>query len=163
MHIVTVPDRIGAPMAEAREAEHVPDLAIASVVVVRTELARVEGLAARRAAIVVLAAAMRRHDLADEGGGRVQTAPAPLSARGAVLEAAWPSFRPGPGQAADLIGRRLASALGQVAKDVPALAAMRQDERVESALARLELGLSDFYRPGAIHFFLQTGNGASSA
>jgi hypothetical protein len=77
-----------------------PDLAIARVVVVRIELARVEGLAARRAAIVVLAAAVHRHDLADEGRGRVETAPAPLSARGAALEAAWPSFRPGPGQAA---------------------------------------------------------------
>src|SRR5713101_5003659 len=101
--IVAVPDRVGAPMAEAREAGHVPDLAIASVVVVRVELACVEEPAARRAAIVVLAAAVHRHDLADEGRGRVETAPAPLSARGAALEAAWPSFRPGPGQTPDLI------------------------------------------------------------
>jgi len=99
----------------------------------------VEEPAARRAAIVILAATVHRHDLADEGRGRVETEPAPLSARGAALEAARPSFRPGPGQAADLIGRRLAAALGQVAKDVPALAAMLRDERVESVLARLEL------------------------
>jgi len=98
------------------------------------------------------------HDLADEGRGRVEAAPAPLSARRAALEAAWPPFRSGPGQAPDLVGRRLAPALGQVAEDVLALAAVRQDERVESALTRLELGLSDFYRPGPIHFFLPTGN-----
>ena len=98
-NIVVIPDRVWAPMAEAREAGHVPDLAIARVVVVRIELACVEEPAARRAAIVVLASAVHRHDLADEGGGRVETAPAPLSARGTALEAAWPSFRPGPGQA----------------------------------------------------------------
>jgi len=46
---------------------------------------------------------------------------------------------PAPGQAADLIGRRLASALGQVAEQVPALAAMHLDERVEAALACLDL------------------------
>src|SRR5229473_4743400 len=128
-----------APVAEGAEAGHVPDLAIAGVVVVRVELTFVEEPAARRAAIVILAATVHRHDLADEGRGRVETEPAPLSARGAALEAARPSFRPGPGQAADLIGRRLAAALGQVAKDVPALAAMLRDERVESVLARLEL------------------------
>src|ERR1700730_17972882 len=139
MRIVVVPGRVGAPMAEPGEAGHVPDLAIAGVVVVRIELAFIEELDARRAAIVVLAAAMHRHDLADEGRGRVKTAPAPLSAHRAALEAAWPSFRPGPGQTADLIGRRLAPALGGVAEDVPALTAMRLNERVEAALARLEL------------------------
>jgi hypothetical protein len=115
-------------MAEAREAGHVPDVTIACVVVVRIELAFIEEPAARRASIVILAAAVHRHDLADEVRRRVETASAPLFARGAALEAAWPSFRPGPGQAPDLVGRCLAPALGQVAKDVPALAAMRQDE-----------------------------------
>src|SRR5216683_2146385 len=64
VRIVGVPDRVGALMAEAREAGHVPDLAIAGVVVVRVELACVEEPGAGRAAIVVLAAAMHRHDLA---------------------------------------------------------------------------------------------------
>jgi len=36
-NIVVIPDRVWAPMAEAREAGHVPDLAIARVVVVRIE------------------------------------------------------------------------------------------------------------------------------
>lgn len=38
----------------------------------------------------------------------------------------------GPGQAPDLVGCRLASALGEVAEDEPALATMRLDERVEA-------------------------------
>src|SRR5258708_16484705 len=92
-------------MAEGGEAGQVPDVAIGGVVVVGVELAFVEEPAARRAAIVVLAAAMHRHDLADEGRGRVETAPAPLSARRAALEAAWPAFRPGLGQ--DVRSRRL--------------------------------------------------------
>src|SRR5258708_4468899 len=94
-------------------------LAIAGVVVVRVELALVEEPAARRAAIVVLAAAMHRHDLADEGRGRVETALAPLPTRRAALETAWPSFRPAPGQAADLISRRVAPTLGEVAEQIP--------------------------------------------
>ncbi len=42
MLIIAGPDRVGAPVAEAAEARHVPDLAIAGVVVVRVELACVE-------------------------------------------------------------------------------------------------------------------------
>ena len=72
-------------MAEAREAGHVPDLAIARVVVVRIELACVEEPAARRAAIVILAAAMHRHDLANEGGGTGRgSARATLRTRGSA-------------------------------------------------------------------------------
>src|SRR6266446_1344132 len=139
VRIVGVPDRVGALMAEAREAGHVPDLAIAGVVVVRVELAFVEEPLAGRAAIVVLAGTVHRHDLADELWGRVEAAPAPLPTRRAALEAAWPAFRPGPGQTPDLVGRRLAPTLGEVAEDEPAPAALRRDERVESVLARLEL------------------------
>jgi len=124
---------------EAGKAGDVPDLAIAGIVVVRVELAFVEEPAARRAAIVVLAAAVHRHDLADEGRGRVETAPVPLPTRRAALEAARASLRPGPGQTSDLVGRRLAPTLGEVAEDVPALAAMRLDERVELALTCLPL------------------------
>src|SRR5260370_41287924 len=68
-----------APVAEGAEAGHGPDLAIAGAVVVRVELAFVEEPAARRAAIVVLAATVHRHDLPPEGRHRSETAPAPPS------------------------------------------------------------------------------------
>lgn len=84
-------------MLEAAEAWHVPDLAIVGIVVVRIELPFIEKLAAGRAAILVLAVTVHRHDLADEVGGRVETAAAPLPARRAPRETARPSFRPGPG------------------------------------------------------------------
>ena len=78
----------GASMIKPREARHVPDLSVGGIVVVGVELSLREQVAARGAAVIVLAAAVHRHDLAEAVRGRVKTASTPLAARHAALEAA---------------------------------------------------------------------------
>ena len=73
-------------MSERTESGHVPDLAVAGVVVVGVEPALVEELAASRAQVVVGAAAVDRDHERGNQDARGEALTPPLAARRAACE-----------------------------------------------------------------------------
>src|SRR5687768_10270117 len=93
-------------MAEAREPRRMPDVAVDLVVRVRVELALVQEIPARGAAVVVGTAAVHLHHLARELRARIEAAPVPLATAGAADKPPWDAVRLPASQQDGLLERR---------------------------------------------------------